>query len=404
MGEYRQRATQCAGLAALMRRIQMAMLADAVHELAGASAQAGGSFKHQENRRHLVTPFLRFARELKALTRSLAEVKPWLVHAYAAHCVAQGMTPGHLANVFSAIRVVLDVVGNDLRKSCSNRQLGLPYRVRKGARRAQTPGELDALLERAARIDRGLGHLIALARHLGLRRLEALMCGRDLRMWLNELMSGKTRLDVMRGAKNLRARVVEVLDAQREDTIKVIQAALEYAVAHNYEFITGRGKTLESAINRLKAILRRAGMTGELSFHSLRYTYAMDLALQLLDNGVAPYETLVRLSASLGHGPTRIAMVLNYYCQPIAHRFKGCLKIHKKEAHRRSPAKQLPRAAARREAKLRHARLSGSPIGWMDLPTNAMPTVPARGARRRTAGNRPVSHARAPGRRRWPEA
>lgn len=374
----------------------MAMLADAVHELAGASALVGGSFKHQENRRHLVTPFLRFAREFKALPRSLAEIKPWLVHAYAAHCVAQGMTPGHLENIFSAIRVVLAVMGNDLGKSCSNRRLGLPHRVRQGARRAQTPGELVALLERASRIDRGLAHLIALARHLGLRRLEALMCGRDLRMWLDALMSGKTRLDVMRGAKNLRAREVEVLEAHREDTIKVIQAAQEYAVSHNYEFITGRGKTLESAINRLKAILRRAGMTAELSFHSLRYTYALDLGLQLLDSGVAPYETLVRLSASLGHGPTRIQMILNYYCQPIADQFKGCLKIHKKEAQRRSPAKQLPRAAARRAAKLRHARLSGSPIGLMDLPTSAVPTVPARGARRRTGGKRAGSRARSP--------
>jgi hypothetical protein len=185
----------------------------------------------------------------------------------------------------------------------------------------------------------------------------------------------------MRGAKNLRPREVEVLQTQRDETLAAIEAALEFAVARDYELITGRGRTLESALNRLKALLRRAGMTGELSFHSLRYTYSLDLSRQLLDSGVAPYESLVRLSASLGHGSSRAQMILAYYCQPIASRFKGCMKLHKSEAHRRSPATKVPRAAARREAKLKHARMSGFPVGRMDFPTNALPVTDAPAAR-----------------------
>jgi integrase len=363
----------------------MAMLSDAVHQIAEANALLGGSLKHQENRRHLVTPFLRYAREYKGLVRTLADIEPSLVHGYAAHCIVAGMTPGNLANIFSAIRVVLRVMGNDIGRSCSNQRLGLPRHIPKGARRAQSDEEIEALLARAARIDQGLALLIRLARYLGLRRLEALMCARDLRMWRDALASGKTTLHVMRGAKNLRPREVEVLESRRTETLAAVDAALAYASAHNHELITGRGRTLESALNRLKALLRQAGMTGELSFHSLRYTFALELAHQLLD-GVPPYETLVRLSASLGHGSSRTRMILAYYCQPIANRFRGCMTLRKSEAHRRSPATSVPRAEARRAAKLKHARLSGFPIGQMDLPSNATPTAHPGTGRRSTRG------------------
>jgi integrase len=371
----------------------MAMLADAVHDVAVANALLGGSFEHQEHRRHLVTPFLRYVRSVGALSRSIAEIPGWVVHTYAAWCIGQGMQAGNMENIFSAIRVVFGALGNDISDTCSNRQLGLPRRARKGARRAQSPAEIEALIERANRIDRGLALMIALARNLGLRRKEALMCCKDLQMWHDALASGKTKIEVLRGSKNSRPREVEILEDRRAETLKAIDAALAYASEHNLELITGRGKTLKSGMNRLKALLPRCRMIGELSFHSLRYTYALDLALQLEDGGVPPYETLVRVASSLGHGPTRTQMILNYYCQPIAYRFKGCLKIAKTEAHRRSPAKGLPRAAARREAKLRHSRLSGFPVGRMELPTQHQgPTQRRTRGGVDSGGNRVVSH------------
>ncbi|OYD76055.1 UNVERIFIED_ORG: integrase-like protein [Burkholderia sp. CF145] len=344
----------------------MAMLADAVHDVAAASARLKGSVGHQERRRRVFANFLRFVRDAGALTRSIPEIPPSMVHAYAAHCVVQGMAPGHLENIFSAIRVVFRAMGKDIGRTCSNRQLGLPHRSRKGTRRAQSPGEIEALIERAKRIDQGLALLIPLARNLGLRRKEALMCGKDLQMWYDALTSGKTVLEVLRGCKGGRHRQVEILEDRRAQTIEVIAAALAYARAHNYELITGRAGTLKSAMNRFTALLRKAGMVGEKSFHSLRYGFALQLALQILDRGVSPYDTLVRLSASLGHGPSRVAMVCNVYCQPIAHLFKGCLAAAKRQRRSPGPATKLPRAAARLAAKLRHARLSGFPVGRMD--------------------------------------
>jgi integrase len=314
----------------------------------------------------LVTPFLRYARKQHALTQPLADIPAWLVHMYAAHCITQGLEAGNLTNIFSAIRVVLRAMGNDLTRECSNRELGLPRRVRKGARRAQTPAEIDALRERARRVDEGMMHMILLAELLGLRRKEALMCGRDLPMWLAALIAGKTDLPAMRGSKNGRPRLIGVLENRRSETVRVVDAALAYCRPRNFQFIVGQGKNLKSSLHRFNALARRIGMTGELSFHSLRYSYALALAKQSLDEGLPPYETLVRLSEALGHGQSRVFFIRAYYCAPIADRFKGCLTPKGSEAHRRSPPKKLPRAAARQQAKLRHAQLSGFPVGRVD--------------------------------------
>lgn len=205
--------------------------------------------------------------------------------------------------------------------------------------------------------------MILLAELFGLRRNEALMSGRDLAMWRAALVDGKTELCLMRGAKNGRPRSVEVRESRRAEAIRVIDAALAYCELRNFRFIVGRGKNLKSTIHRFTALARRIGMVGELSFHSLRYNYALALAEQLHKDGVPPYETLVRLSASLGRGLGRAVMIYNVYCKPISDRFKGCLRLKSNEVHRGSPAKKLPRAAARQQAKLRHAELSGFPVG-----------------------------------------
>jgi integrase len=356
----------------------MAMLSDAVHEIAIANCKLGGSLRHQEHRRVLVTPFLRYARQQHALSRSLADIPAWLVHMYAAHCMTQGLEAGNLTNIFSAIRVVLRAMGNDLTRECSNRQLGLPRRVRKGARRAQTPAEIDALRERARGVDEGMMHMVLLAELLGLRRNEALMCGRDLPMWRAALAAGKTELPLLRGSKNGRPRSIVVLENRRSETIRVIDAALAYCKPRNFQFIVGQGGNLRSTINRFNALARRIRMTGELSFHALRYSYALSVAQQCDDAGLPPYETLVLLSSALGHGQSRVFFIRAYYCAPIADRFKGCLTPKGSEAHRRSPPEKLPRAAARQQAKLHHAELSGFPVGRVGPPRLGSAPTPDR--------------------------
>ena len=341
----------------------MSMMSKAVHDCAASSKKARGSFSTQQNRRFNATGLLRFARQVGELHSSIGEIPPWVIHAYAQYCVAQGKTAGTLANIFSAVRVISRHAGRDIDDTCNNRQLQLARRVRKGAKRALNPMELAQLIERSKRVDQGLMHMISLALHLGLRRKEALMCAPDLAMWLDALERGDSKLPLMRGSKNARPRQVRIIEGERAQTIEAVRCALAYAREHNLELITGHGRTLKSAMNRLTALLRRAAMVGQTSFHSLRYTYALKSALEMLDAGIAPYEVLVELSESLGHGPSRIQMILGHYCQPIRERFEGHISRYDIEAGRRRPPSKLPRATARLLAKRRHGELSGYPIG-----------------------------------------
>jgi integrase len=341
----------------------MSMMSKAIHDSAVSSKKAGGSFATHQNRRFDTTGLLRFARQVGELRASISDIPAWVIHAYAQYCMAQGKTAGTLANIFSAVRVTSHHAGRNIDDICNNKELRLVRRIRKGTKRAMNPPEIAQLIVRAEEIDEGLMHMISLALHLGLRRKEALMCAPDLKMWLDTLLRGDGMLPVMRGSKNARPRRVRIIESDRSQTIDAIRSALTYCRGHNLELITGKGKTLKSAMNRLRALLRRAGMVGPISFHSLRYTYALKSALEMLETGIAPYEVLVELSESLGHGPTRIQMILGHYCQPIKDRFVGHISLHNIDADRHRPPSKLPRATARLLAKRQHGALSGYPIG-----------------------------------------
>ncbi|MEX3900103.1 integrase domain-containing protein [Paraburkholderia sp. BR10954] len=341
----------------------MSMMSKAIHDSAVSSKKAGGSFATQQNRRFDTTGLLRFARQVGELRTSISDIPEWVIHAYAQYCMAQGKTAGTLANIFSAVRVTSRHAGRDIDDVCNNKKLRLVRRIRKGTKRAMTPTEIGQLIVRAQGIDEGLVRMISVALHLGLRRKEALMCPPDLEMWIDALLRGDSTLPVMRGSKNARPRQVRIIESDRSQTIEALRSALTYCRENNFELVTGKGKTLKSAMNRVRALLRRAGMVGPISFHSLRYTYALKSALEMLEAGVAPYDVLVELSESLGHGPTRVQMILGHYCQTIRDRFDGQIALHNIDVDRRRPPSKLPRSTARLLAKRQHGALSGYPIG-----------------------------------------
>jgi hypothetical protein len=74
-------------LTSQLESAEMAMLSDAVHDIAAANALLGGSYEHQQHRRHLVTPFLRFARTMDALSQSNTALRS-LATVTAVNCAA----------------------------------------------------------------------------------------------------------------------------------------------------------------------------------------------------------------------------------------------------------------------------------------------------------------------------
>lgn len=319
-----------------------------VHDASEKSKQAGGSDDRIKHRRLDFAEFSRFSARLGLVYTAVKDVPTWLLELFVWFLVAGAGEPGKIANKKSSLAVLKRTAGEDVSTATSSKDLKIARRDRSGKHRARTPEEFVDLVAAALNLNEGVMHVVKLMRFLGLRSREALMSGRSLERWRDLILQGERLLPVERGAKNGRERCTEVLSAHVEETLAVINDALAFCRERNFELITGCHGDLKSAKSRLKAFFDRLPMRGELGSHSLRYTYAVEFALALLDSGVDPVETLVRLADRLGHGPSRAQMCLNVYCKEIRHRFPEKIKLPS-EYRSLGPAK--PRNATTRRGR-----------------------------------------------------
>ncbi|CAD6542394.1 integrase domain-containing protein [Paraburkholderia sabiae] len=281
----------------------------------------GGAAQTMQNRLRLIEALWAFIALLGIKLNHIRDTPLWLIMLFVQTRLCEGIRPGHARNMTSAIRVILDEAGCSMvNTTCSNDALGVPRRDRKGAHRAQTRAEFEQTIIRAQAVDEGLAHHLSLMYILGLRSVEALRSAHELAGWLGLLRAGADRLPFQYGAKTNRLRQIEIIPGAGEETVRIIEAALAYCETHNGNLITGVDADLRTSRDRLRYLLKAARICGQLSSHSLRYSYSVNLALGLLDGGVSEEETLDRVSAALGHG-ARAQMILNTYLQEIRDRF-----------------------------------------------------------------------------------
>jgi integrase len=254
-------------------------------------------------------------------------VEDWMLEFFVWFLVAGAMKPGTLANYRASLSVIQNAAGQDVSHSVRSRALRLERRDRHGKHRARTPQEFTELLAAAEKLDDGVVHVIRLMRWLGLRMREALMCGKSLEMWRDLILQGDRRLPIERGAKNGRPRRTEVLADHVEETLDAVNAALAFCRSRDFELVTGCNDDLKSAKARLKSRFDQLPMRRELGSHSLRFTYAVDFGNAALDRGIPPVEVLIQLSDRLGHGPSRMKMILEVYCWQIRHRFPEKMQL-----------------------------------------------------------------------------
>lgn len=342
-----------------------------VHHAAQLSQQAGGSKDSQKHRRLHWNEFARFAARIGHTLGAVDEAEDWMLEFFIWFLVAGAMKPGTLANYRASLSVIQGMARQDMSRSTRSRDLQLERRNRHGRHRARSPEEFAELVASAQQYDPAIAHVICLMRWLGLRKREALMCGKSLQTWRDLIGRGIHRLPVERGAKNGRPRRTEVLGDHVEETLAAIDAALDYCRSRDFELITGCNDDLKSAKSRLKSRFDQLPMRRELGSHSLRFTYAVDFANAALDRGVPPVEVLTQLSDRLGHGPSRVKMILEVYCWQIRHRFpeRICLPsdfVAKESTDRKSQStcameaeNQVPprgtRHRRRRPVRRRHA-------------------------------------------------
>ena len=323
-----------------------------VNHAAQMSREAGGSKDSQKHRRLHWSEFSRFAARIGHTLEAVTDAEDWMLEFFVWFLVAGAMKPGTLANYRASLAVIQEAAGQDISHSVRSRALQLERRDRHGRHRARTPQEFSELLAAAEMLDDGVVHVIRLMRWLGLRMREALMCGRSLESWRDLILQGDRRLPVERGAKNGRPRRTEVLADHVEDTLDAINAALAFCRSRDFELITGCHDDLKSAKARLKSRFDQLPMRKELGSHSLRFTYAVDFGNAALDRGIPPVEVLTQLSDRLGHGPSRVKMILEVYCWQIRHRFPDKMRlpvdfIPSKKPHGTNPS--LPATASASE-------------------------------------------------------
>jgi hypothetical protein len=357
-----------------------------VNDAAQKSREAGGSMESQKHRRLHWSEFSRFAARIGHTLEAVNEAEDWMLEFFVWFLVAGAMKPGTLANYRASLSVIQHVAGQDMSRSIRSRHLRLERRDRHGKHRARTPQEFSDLLAAAHQLDDGVVHVIRLMRWLGLRMREALMCGRSLETWQALVLQGNRRLPVERGAKNGRPRHTEVLADHVEETLDAINAALAFCRDRNFELITGCHDDLKSAKARLKSRFDQLPMRKELGSHSLRFTYAVDFGNAALDRGLPPIEVLTQLSDRLGHGPSRVKMILEVYCWQIRHRFPEKMRLPtdfvpvKKADRRHRPAPATANAAdpfqpgnsaryrRQKPARGRHAHTKQSPQPYRNNP------------------------------------
>lgn len=298
-----------------------------VNHAAQMSREAGGSKDSQKHRRLHWSEFSRFAARIGHTLEAVTDAEDWMLEFFVWFLVAGAMKPGTLANYRASLAVIQDAAGQDISHSVRSRTLQLERRDRHGRHRARTPQEFSELLAAAEKLDEGVMHVIRLMRWLGLRMREALMCGRSLETWRDLMLQGDRRLPIERGAKNGRPRRTEVLVNHVEETLDAINAALAFCRHRDFELITGCNDDLKSAKARLKSRFDQLPMRKELGSHSLRFTYAVDFGNAALDRGMPPVEVLTQLSDRLGHGPSRMKMILEVYCWQIRHRFPDKMRL-----------------------------------------------------------------------------
>ncbi|MCP3720377.1 integrase domain-containing protein [Paraburkholderia sp. CNPSo 3281] len=297
-----------------------------VNHAAQMSRDAGGSKDSQKHRRLHWSEFSRFAARVGHTLEAVDQAEDWMLEYFVWFLVAGAMKPGTLANYRASLSVIQGTAGQDVSRSTRSRDLQLERRDRHGRHRARTPQEFSDLLAAAQAFDSSVVHVIRLMRWLGLRMREALMCGKSLETWRDLILQGDRRLPVERGAKNGRPRRTEVLADHIDETLDAINAALAFCRDRDFELVSGCHDDLKSAKSRLKSRFEQLPMRRELASHSLRFTYAVDFANAALDRGVSPVDVLSQLSDRLGHGPSRVKMILEVYCWQIRHRFPE--KIH----------------------------------------------------------------------------
>lgn len=214
-----------------------------------------------------------------------------------------------IQNEASHIRRALDGVGRTefVNKKCGSKAIGVPKASRIGRGKVIDLAVLQIALGKAKPDTRAI---ILLSHAIGLRGREAVQCKESLAEWKRAIAAGQP-VYVRYGTKGGRDRSVYLCPEKAAAAALAVDAALEVLKkqAHLVD-----SPNLKAALATNHKRLKKIGIDGENSLHSLRRSFALTQYYHYLnDVELTEKVALQRLSNDLGHGDGRGRWVFNCY-------------------------------------------------------------------------------------------
>lgn len=287
--------------------IEMQLIAD----------NAGGSSATRKARRGTAADLAYFANGKYGI-KTFSGIKTKTIERYVEH-LKNTRSDRSLQNTMSHIRVMLQRTSKSpmsMEPALSNKMLGISNASRTGTHRAITLMELE---DRFSNLDT-LPDVLATAQlqaALGLRSKEAVMVGRiDVLERLERELSNSNYCSIREGTKGGRARTVTLACAQYERAIIAVRKAIDMCDSdQRNHLINSKENNLKSALNRYNNAMKRAGFTGKISPHSLRYAFAQERIAAYEAEGGGKRLAREYTAQDLGHGSGRYRWINQIYAQ-----------------------------------------------------------------------------------------
>lgn len=281
-------------------------------QLSNNTRQAGGAHKTVHNRQIMMERFVHYLKESNIQIHNVNQVKVSYIERYIQTRLSQGISKRTLQNEMAAIRQTLRAADRNKladHPRISNQTLGLSGASRQGTKVAITQEQYQAIHEEALQKSPALAATLDIAITLGLRGEEAVQSWQSMKTWQKALQQGKTTLHVVFGTKGGRPRDVHIINPQQ--TLQVVNNALTIMAQQNGKLIDK--PNLKQAMNYWRNSTYRLGLTGQISPHSLRYTFTQDQIDHYLKQGYSEQEALAKVSMDLGHGDGRGRFIKQVY-------------------------------------------------------------------------------------------
>lgn len=190
---------------------------------------------------------------------------------------------------------------------CTSQAMGVPSASRIGTGKVVDRDVLKAALSKVRPDTKAI---INLCHSMGLRGREAVQCKESLREWGRALAADQPVV-IRYGTKGGRIRTTFLCPAKAAAASEAVAGALEVLKTQKHLVDSAN---LKAALSTNHARLKRAGLFGENSLHSLRRAFALTQYRYYRDElELSEKVALQRLSNDLGHGDGRGRWVFNNY-------------------------------------------------------------------------------------------